>query len=63
MRTNFDIARDAGDIYRITLAMAGCRPDEIDIVAQQNQLTVTGKSTEDKDDGQACAGYCFIGFE
>ena len=48
----FDIARDGEDRYRITLADAGFRPDEIEIVAQQNQLTVTGRRAEDQDEGQ-----------
>jgi molecular chaperone IbpA len=42
----FDIVRDSEESYRITLAVAGFRPEEIDIVAQQNQLTVTGKHAE-----------------
>jgi len=48
----FDIVRDSEDSYRITLAVAGFRPDEIEIVAQQNQLSVTGKKAEDKPDAQ-----------
>src|SRR3954447_14090333 len=48
----FDIAREGEDNYRITLAVAGFRPDDIEIVAQQNQLTVTGKRAEDKGEGQ-----------
>ena len=48
----FDIERQGQDSYRITLAVAGFRPDEIEIVAQQNQLTVTGKRAEDQDEGQ-----------
>ncbi len=47
----FDIVRDDEDNYRITLAVAGFRPDEIEIVAQQNQLTVTGHKAEDKEHG------------
>jgi len=46
----FDIVREGEDSYRITLAVAGFRPEDIEIVAQQNQLTVTGK--RDDDDGQ-----------
>ncbi|WP_136163450.1 Hsp20 family protein [Sphingomonas flavalba] len=46
----FDIVKDSDDSYRITLAVAGFRPDEIEVVAQQNQLTVTGKRAEE--DGQ-----------
>jgi len=48
----FDIAADGEDSYRITLAVAGFRPDDIEIVAQQNLLTVTGKRPEDKDEGR-----------
>ena len=48
----FDILRDGEDSYRITLAVAGFHPDEIEVVAQQNQLTVTGSKTEDKGQGE-----------
>ncbi|MFS2108632.1 Hsp20 family protein [Sphingomonas sp. Sphisp140] len=49
----FDIEQAGEDRYRITLAVAGFRPDEIEIVAQSNQLTVTGrKEEEDGDTGR-----------
>ena len=48
----YDIAKVADDSYRITLAVAGFRPDEIEVVAQQNQLTITGRRAADKDDGK-----------
>ena len=48
----FDIERQGEDSYRITLAVAGFRPDEIEVVAQQNQLTITGQRAEDKDEVQ-----------
>ena len=48
----FDIVREGEDSYRITLAVAGFAPNEIEIIAQQNQLTVTGKRTEDADKGE-----------
>jgi len=48
----FDIVKDGEDSYRITLAVAGFRPDEIEIVAQQNQLSVTGKKADEKQDAQ-----------
>jgi molecular chaperone IbpA len=48
----FDIIRDGEDSYRITIAVAGFRPDEIEIVAQENQLTVTGKRGEETSAGQ-----------
>jgi len=46
----FDIVKDGDDSYRITLAVAGFRPEDIEVVAQENQLTVTG--TSPGDDGQ-----------
>ena len=42
----FDISRESGDGYRITIAVAGFSPEEIEIVAQQNQITVTGTRAE-----------------
>jgi len=48
----FDIERSGDDMYRITLAVAGYRPDEIEVVAQRNQLTVTGRRAEDKEDSR-----------
>ena len=48
----FDILRDGEDSYRITLAVAGFRPDEIEVVAQQNLLTVTGKRPDEEAKGE-----------
>lgn len=39
----FDIEKVADDHFRITVAVAGFKPDEIDITAQQNMLTVSGR--------------------
>jgi molecular chaperone IbpA len=47
----FDLERLDEDSYRITLAVAGFRPNEIEITAQQNQLLVAGRKGED-DRGQ-----------
>lgn len=46
----FDIESEGEDSYRITLAVAGFRPEDIEIVAQRNLLTITGKRAEEKDD-------------
>lgn len=43
----FDLEKDGDDSYRITLAVAGFCPEDIEIVAQQNQLIVTGKKDAD----------------
>jgi molecular chaperone IbpA len=47
----FNIARQSEDSYRITLAVAGFRPQDIDITAQANLLTVQGQKREDADEG------------
>src|SRR3712207_6099575 len=43
----FDLERISEDGYRITLAVAGFRPEEIDITAQQNLLIVSGRKSGD----------------
>ena len=48
----FDILKDGEDSYRITLAVAGFRPEDIEVVAQQNQLTVTGKRADGESKGE-----------
>lgn len=53
----FDLVKDGDDSYRITLAVAGFRPEEIEIVAQQNQLVVTGR----KEDETSKGGYLHRG--
>jgi molecular chaperone IbpA len=44
----FDIEKLGDDTYRITVAVAGFKRDEIDIVAHQNMLTITGRRAEQK---------------
>lgn len=49
----FDIEKLGEDRYRITLAVAGFRRDEIEIVAQQNMLVIGGRKAENRNsDGQ-----------
>lgn len=43
----FNLEKDGDDSYRITLAVAGFKPEEIDVVAQQDQLIVTGRVAEE----------------
>ena len=43
----FDLVQEGEDRYRITLAVAGFRPDEIDVTAQQNLLIVSGRRKEE----------------
>jgi molecular chaperone IbpA len=42
----FDLEKVSDDRYRITLAVAGFRRDEIDITANQNLLTIAGRKAE-----------------
>jgi molecular chaperone IbpA len=42
----YDIEKLSDDRYRITLAVAGFGPNDIDITARQNLLTVTGRKGE-----------------
>jgi molecular chaperone IbpA len=44
----FDIEKLADDQYRITLAVAGFKQNEIDITARQNLLVVTGRKSENR---------------
>ncbi len=60
----FNIERRGDDEYRITLAVAGFRPDDIDITAQQNLLTVQGRKRDEATDGQMLhVGIANRGFE
>lgn len=60
----FNIERRGDDEYRITLAVAGFRPDDIDITAQQNLLTVQGRKRDDAPEGQMLhVGIANRGFE
>src|SRR3982074_2517253 len=38
----YDIVRTGEESYRISLALAGFKPEEITITAQQNKLTIIG---------------------
>jgi molecular chaperone IbpA len=59
----FDIVREGEDSYRITLAVAGFRPEDIEVVAQQNQLTVTGKRSDDEQGQYLHRGIAARSFE
>src|SRR5919112_4065766 len=45
----FDLIKLGDNEYRIELAVAGFKPNEIDITAQQNVLIVSGKKAEDNE--------------
>lgn len=39
---------DSGELFRITLAIAGFTPEQVDLTLENNQLVVQGKQVEDK---------------
>ena len=60
----FNIERRGEDSYRITLAVAGFRPDDLDITAQQNLLVVQGRKHDDESTGEMLhLGIANRGFE
>ena len=46
----FDLIKLGDDQYRIELAVAGFKRDEIDITAQQNVLIVSGRKNDDAEE-------------
>jgi molecular chaperone IbpA len=59
----FNIERRGADAYRITLAVAGFKPEDIDITAQQNLLVVKGRKAEDTETDFLHVGIANRGFE
>ncbi|AWW74827.1 heat-shock protein [Erythrobacter sp. KY5] len=61
----FNIAKNGEDNYRITLAVAGFRPQDIDITAQANLMVIQGKKRDDADEGAELlhVGIANRGFE
>lgn len=61
----FNISRSGEDNYRITLAVAGFRSQDVDITAQQNLLVVQGKKRDEAEDGSELihVGIANRGFE
>jgi molecular chaperone IbpA len=55
----FDLIKAGENDYRIELAVAGFRPDEIDITAQQNVLVVSGRKAEESE--QEGSDYVYRG--
>ncbi|MCW3845986.1 Hsp20 family protein [Sphingomonas sp. LB-2] len=59
----FDLVRDGEDRYRINMAVAGFRPDEVEVTAQQNILVVTGRKKESDDSRYIHRGIAARDFE
>jgi len=60
----FNIERRSEDVYRITLAVAGFRPADLDITAQQNLLVIQGRKQDEAVEGEILhLGIANRGFE
>ena len=60
----FNIERRGDDAYRITLAIAGFRPEDLDITAHQNLLVIQGRKRDESVDGELLhVGIANRGFE
>jgi molecular chaperone IbpA len=56
----FDLIKLGDNDYRIELAVAGFRSDELDITAQQNVLLVTGRKKDESDGGSSSGANNYI---
>lgn len=60
----FNIEKRGEDEYRITLAVAGFRPADLDITAQQNLLVIQGRKRDEAPEGEMLhVGIANRGFE
>ncbi len=60
----FNVERRGADAYRITLAVAGFKPADIDITAQANLLVVKGSKPDEGTEGEMLhVGIAQRGFE
>ncbi|HYG90858.1 MAG TPA: Hsp20 family protein [Azospirillum sp.] len=48
----YNIEKLGEDAYRITMAVAGFAPEDLEITAQQNSLVVTAKAKKEQETGQ-----------
>ncbi len=59
----FDLVKVDDNKYRIDLAVAGFKPGEVDITAQQNQLIVTGRKSDENGADYVHRGIATRSFE
>ena len=56
----FDLIKLGDNEYRIELAVAGFKPDELDITAQQNVLIVTGRKKDEDEHGNSLGANNYV---
>ena len=60
----YNVERRGDDAYRITLAIAGFKPEDLDITAHQNLLVIQGRKRDESVDGELLhVGIANRGFE
>jgi molecular chaperone IbpA len=59
----FDLVQEGEDRYRINLAVAGFKPDEIDVTVHQNLLIVSGGKSQDDESRYIHRGIAARSFE
>ncbi len=55
----YNIERTAEDSYRITMAVAGFTPDDVEVVSKENTLTISGKAKPE--DEKVAKNYLYRG--
>src|SRR5262250_3114332 len=48
----YNIEKTGEDAYRLTMAVAGFSPDEVDVTVHENSLLVTGKAKKEDENGR-----------
>jgi molecular chaperone IbpA len=59
----FDLEQAGEDRYRITVAVAGFKPEEIDVTAQQNLLIISGRKADENESTYVHRGIAARSFE
>ena len=47
----YDIEQKGEDHYRVTMAVAGFKPEEVEVVVHENTLTVSGRAQSETENG------------
>ena len=59
----YDIEKTGEDVYRLTLALAGWKPDEITLITEPNVLVLSGQKAEPKSNQYLYRGIPAVAFE
>src|SRR5437764_6904017 len=59
----YDIEKTGEDVYRLTLALAGWKPDEIRLITEPNVLVVAGQKADPENNQYLYRGIPAVAFE